>query len=295
VNRRMQPSMMDGDDLARATALLDNTPACVAHVPHRVLRAAMGFGPEESTEDIEERLSSASHPSAGMAPDLSPPPWILQNVVARFECGLTVSPRDLAMKYCNTEWTPQHHSRVYIRMREPAKATCLVWSSGRVVLMGAKSVQGAKAVAKRCAQLLLATYPEARFRHYAVTNLVALLDARFPIDLEQMHTSLPAVQSRYHPEIFGALFYSMTDPKLTAMVFANGRVGMTGARTVGDLDRAAAALWPLLHRHRFRGPELMAPVAQPESDPETWLMSEDWPDLTMSEAVPDLLEGLLAP
>lgn len=73
---------------------------------------------------------------------------ILQNVVATVNLGITLDLQKIALKTRNAEFNPQRFAAVIMRIREP-KTTALIFSSGKVVVTGAKTEDDSKLAAKK--------------------------------------------------------------------------------------------------------------------------------------------------
>ena len=57
---------------------------------------------------------------------------------------------------------------------------------------------------------------------------------KFPISLESLSNSHSQF-STYEPELFPGLIYRMIDPKIVLLIFASGKIVLTGAKTRQDI------------------------------------------------------------
>lgn len=57
--------------------------------------------------------------------------------------------------------------------------------------------------------------------------------------------------TRYEPEIFPGLIHRIARPRVVALVFANGKVVLTGAKRVGDVEQAWRGLLLVLLDYRL--------------------------------------------
>uniref|UniRef100_A0A3Q7ES29 TATA-box-binding protein n=1 Tax=Solanum lycopersicum TaxID=4081 RepID=A0A3Q7ES29_SOLLC len=113
----------------------------------------------------------------------------------------------IALKARNAEYNPRRLPAEIMRIREP-KTTALIFATGKI-------------------------------------NIVASCDVRFPIRLEGLamaHSSF----SSYEPEIFPGLVYRMKKPKIVLLVFASGKIVITGAKVRDDLYAAFDNIYPVL-------------------------------------------------
>lgn len=64
-------------------------------------------------------------------------------------------------------------------------------------------------------------------------NIVGSHDVGFKIKLESLHlkSSDSRIDCRYDPELFPGLIFRMTKPKVVLLIFASGKIVLTGAKT----------------------------------------------------------------
>lgn len=117
----------------------------------------------------------AAHPS-GIVPTL-------QNIVAtvNLECKLDL--KAIALSSRNSEYNPRRFAAVIMRIRDP-KTTALLFSSGRVVVTGARSEDLCKLAARKFARIVQKLGFPAKFTDFKIHNVVASTDCKFPIRLE---------------------------------------------------------------------------------------------------------------
>lgn len=84
---------------------------------------------------------------------------------------------------------------------------------------------------------------------FKIQNLVATVDLRFPIRLEylnQMHGQF----SSYEPELFPGLIYRMVKPRVVLLIFVNGKIVFTGAKTKYEIRESLENIFPILQSFR---------------------------------------------
>ena len=70
-------------------------------------------------------------------------------------------------------------------------------------------------------------------------------DVEFPIALENLsndHVNF----SNYEPEIFPGLIYRMVEPKIVLLIFASGKIVLTGAKKREEILTAFNKIYPVL-------------------------------------------------
>ena len=77
-------------------------------------------------------------PAQSAPPQTDVPKPELQNIVSTAYLGATLDLRNIALNCRNAEYNPKRFAAVIIRIRDP-KTTALIFSSGKMVITGAKS------------------------------------------------------------------------------------------------------------------------------------------------------------
>ena len=76
--------------------------------------------------------------------------------------------------------------------------------------------------------------------HIEVQNIVSYVDLQTQLDLVQLAVDLP--NSEYNPDRFPALIVKFKDPKISFLVFSNGKMNCTGANQIGKVKEGVAKL-----------------------------------------------------
>jgi transcription initiation factor TFIID TATA-box-binding protein len=82
-----------------------------------------------------------------------------------------------------------------------------------------------------------------------VVNMVASANLHGKIDLEAMSDVLENVM--YEPEQFPGLIYRMTEPKVVLLVFASGKLVITGAKREEQVHEAVEKIRAILIDHEL--------------------------------------------
>eukprot|EP00939_MAST-03C_sp_MAST-3C-sp1_P004443 g4443.t1 len=212
-----------------------------------------------STSTASAAGASTPAPAVGIE-GLSKPRFT--NVVATYDFKMELDLKHIAMNIHNTEYSPKRFAAVIIRVRMPVKATGLIFSTGKMVCTGTTSKKSAvratnfiqglirKVVEKKRGKGKVAGGGKKKYKfsekECKIQNMSAIGDVRFPIRLEGL-----AIQhkdfSTYEPEIFPGLIYRMRTPvKLVVLVFASGKIVITGAKKEEDVVQAIEWIYPVL-------------------------------------------------
>lgn len=159
---------------------------------------------------------------------------ILQNIVATFKVGVSLVLPDVACRARNAEYNPKRFSAVIMRLRQP-RTTALIFSSGKIVVTGAKSEADCDRSSRKFLKILQKLgYESAKRIDYVLQNLVASASLGFSLDLIAMN-ALNANMITFDPEIFPAAIMRFKSPRATVLVFHTGKIIITGAKEWGHI------------------------------------------------------------
>jgi transcription initiation factor TFIID TATA-box-binding protein len=152
----------------------------------------------------------------------------IQNVVATATLNQKVDLNAVVKAYPDVEYRPELFPGLVFRLKRPKTAT-LIFSTGSMVCTGAKSGEESgraiMTVVKELKKggLIILGKPD-----FKVVNMVASASLGGKIDLER--TSVTLRKTLYEPEQFPGLIYMMNEPKVVILVFASGRLVVSGAK-----------------------------------------------------------------
>jgi len=150
------------------------------------------------------------------------------------------------------EYKPKRFAAAIMRIREP-KTTALIFRSGKMVCTGAKSEKDSYMAAKNYAKSLRKIgSPNVKVSDFTIQNIVGSHDVGFRIKLEKLHMQSceRKIKCRYDPELFPGLIFRMPKPKVVLLIFASGKLVLTGAKKREEIYEAYEKILPLLSSHR---------------------------------------------
>lgn len=187
--------------------------------------------------------STQFHHHSGFIPQI-------QNLVATVNLGCSLDLKRICIRARNGEYNPRRFPALIMRIRCP-KVTSLVFSSGKLVVTGAKSEESARLAARKIARIIQRIgYESIRFSNFKIENVVAGVDCRFPIRLESLSSGSHEDLCNYEPELFPGLVYRMQQPKLVLLIFVSGNVLITGGKSEMDVYSAFEQIYPVLLEYR---------------------------------------------
>ncbi len=154
----------------------------------------------------------------------------------------------IAQQVRNAEYNPKRFQAVIMRIREP-RTTALIFSSGKMIVTGARSEEDAMNAGKKYTAIIQKVGFAVMFAEFKVQNITASCDCGFPIRIEALCYA-NAQHSTYEPELFPGLVYRMPDPKVVLLIFVSGKVVLTGARSIEALTLAFSKMYGKLSEFR---------------------------------------------
>jgi len=246
----MEPSDLPTPELP--TTSIPSTDLPISEVPSEVPSEAPSELPSASTlvdraltpgwktTSVQE-IDKERHPS-GIIP-------ILQNIVSTVNLSCRLDLKQIAMRARNAEYNPKRFAAVIMRIRDP-KTTALIFSSGKMVVTGAKSEKLSRLAARKYARIIQKVgFKETKFGDFKIQNIVGSCDVKFPIRLEGLAFEHEDYSS-YEPELFPGLIYRMVSPKIVLLIFVSGKVVLTGAKTRDEIYEAFENIYPVLTEFR---------------------------------------------
>lgn len=146
----------------------------------------------------------------------------------------------LAEALPNTEYNPEQFPGLVMRIKDP-KTSALIFSSGKIVCTGAKSM----AKVKESIQKIIQNVEKIRVKITAdpkvqVQNMVG--SGSIGMDLNLNALAMELENTEYEPEQFPGLVYKLSGTRATFLLFSNGKIVCTGTRSEGKLREAVHLL-----------------------------------------------------
>ncbi len=162
------------------------------------------------------------------------------NIVVSTSLEKDVPLEKMAATLPNTEYNPEQFPGLVLRIKEP-KTSALIFSSGKVVCTGAKTLEevdrSIQSIIKSLKKLniIVTIKPE-----ITVQNIVASGSIGMSLNLNYLGLNLP--NTEYEPEQFPGLVYKLPGTRATFLLFSNGKIVCTGTRSEKKLHEAVDLL-----------------------------------------------------
>lgn len=201
---------------------------------------------------------------------------IIQNVVSTCSLrtnGQKLDLRQITLRLPNTEYRPQRFSAMILRIKEPLYAAALLFSTGRLVCVGTKSVADSHAAITHIAQLIanvarLST--DDATMEFTVRNMVASFCMPAKINLPGKRAKKLTTHPRaglynalrapkkpdwlqhcsYCAELFPGMCLRLKNREgIVILVFSSGKCVITGTHSEQEIQDAFQTVYATLEKH----------------------------------------------
>src|SRR3990167_7749129 len=170
----------------------------------------------------------------------------IQNIVASSSLEKDIPLIKLAEALPNTEYNPEQFPGLVMRIKDP-KTSALIFSSGKVVCTGAKSMAKVKEsisnIIKNIAKIGIRIRIKPKIK---IQNVVASGNINMDLNLNRLAMKLD--NTEYEPEQFPGLVYKLSGTRATFLLFSNGKIVCTGTTSEGKLKEAVGKLVAVLKK-----------------------------------------------
>ena len=168
----------------------------------------------------------------------------IENIVASASLMIRI-PLEKIVEYLEgTEYEPEQFPGLVYRLKDP-KAAALIFSSGKIVCTGARSIEEIRKVVKKVVRMIKsANLGNPKKYTIQIENIVA--SAQLPNKLNLDKIAFDLENSEYEPEQFPGLVYRLKDPKAAFLLFSSGKIVCTGIRKVEDIESAVGTIFKRL-------------------------------------------------
>ena len=168
------------------------------------------------------------------------------NIVVSTSLEHDIPLEKMAATLSNTEYNPEQFPGLVIRIKEP-KTSALIFSSGKVVCTGARSMEKVHESIKKIIKSLEKIGIKIKIKPVVkIQNIVASGSVGMDLNLNVLAMKLN--NTEYEPEQFPGLVYKINEAKATFLLFSNGKVVCTGTKSEKEVHAALDKLIENLKR-----------------------------------------------
>ena len=158
------------------------------------------------------------------------------NIVVSTSLEHDIPLEKMAATLSNTEYNPEQFPGLVIRIKDP-KTSALIFSSGKVVCTGARSMDKVQESIERIIESLKKINIDIKITpKINIQNIVA--SGNIGMDLNLNVLAMKLDNTEYEPEQFPGLVYKLMEAKATFLLFSNGKVVCTGTKSEAEVHAA---------------------------------------------------------
>ena len=158
------------------------------------------------------------------------------NIVVSTSLEHDIPLEKMAATLSNTEYNPEQFPGLVIRIKDP-KTSALIFSSGKVVCTGARTIEQVHASLKKIIKSLEKIGIKIKIEpKVTIQNIVASGSVGMDLNLNTLAMKLD--NTEYEPEQFPGLVYKIPEAKATFLLFSNGKIVCTGTKSVEQVHAA---------------------------------------------------------
>ena len=218
--------------------------------------------PKDEKNNISTETKNTSN--INIINQITPIP-VIQNIVSTVDLGCPINLKEIALQAQNTQYFPNKFSGLIMRIKEP-KATALIFSTGKMVCLGAKTEEESKNACRKFGKILKNLNYPISLKKFKIQNIVSSCNVKFKIPLPKLSNHiikyLGAKRISYEPEVFPGLIYHYYNDidnnseenggksNIVFLIFSSGNIVIAGAKNRNEIYDKFDKLFPLLDKFR---------------------------------------------
>lgn len=227
-----------------------------------------GVSYEDAQKDkstITETKSATSKVNSDIKIEATPIPTI-ENIVSTAKLNCELKLKEIAIQELNTQYNPRRFSGLIMRIKEP-KATSLIFSNGKIIVLGAKTEEDSLKACKKIGKIIRSLNYPVILTDFKIQNIVGSCDAKLKINLYRLKNNIRehVSESRvaFEPEIFPGLIYRLIPyisqnnesnenlSNIVLLIFSSGKIVICGGKNRNQIYDAFKKVYPLLYQAKI--------------------------------------------
>lgn len=168
--------------------------------------------------------------------------YTVVNMVAAASLDQMLDLYSLAVGIQNIEYEPEQFPGAILKIKEP-KVSMLLFKNGKIICSGASSEKQIEQGIRRANKLISEVQKDIKVKRkvdFEIVNFVATASLDMNLDLFEVAMNLDNVE--YEPEQFPGAILRLDEPKLTFLLFKNGKMICAGAKRETHLKKGLKAV-----------------------------------------------------
>ncbi|WP_456367919.1 TATA-box-binding protein [Thermococcus sp.] len=179
--------------------------------------------------------------------DMSKVQLRIENIVASVDLFTDLNLEKVIEICPSSKYNPEEFPGIICRFNDP-KVALLIFSSGKLVVTGAKSVQDIERAVRKLIEMLKKIGAKfTREPQIDIQNMVFSGDIGMEFNLDAVALILPNCE--YEPEQFPGVIYRVKEPRAVILLFSSGKIVCSGAKSEQDAWEAVKKLLRELEKY----------------------------------------------
>lgn len=162
----------------------------------------------------------------------------IENIVVTTQITNELDINKLSEVLPDSKYNPDEFPGLILRFKEP-KTAALIFSSGKVICTGAKSIEEANNtinnLISRLKNLGISINEKIDIK---IQNIIASSDLKKDLQLRLLAEALMPENVEYKPEQFPGLVYRINNLGIVLLIFSSGKIVCTGAENFENINNA---------------------------------------------------------
>ena len=165
------------------------------------------------------------------------------NAVGSGDLGIEIDLNRLASDVKEVEFDPDKHPGAYVRLKEVGPLI-MVYRTGKYIITGSKSDEEAYSCRKQFLMVLTeeGVLNEPEDEWFSMQNYVCTGELNQVQNLNALAIGLGLEYTEYEPEQFPGLVFRPDDHSVVILIFASGKVVVTGAKNIDAAEKTFQSL-----------------------------------------------------
>ena len=228
-----------------------------------------GISHEDALKEksITETKTTTNKANSDIKIEAIPVPTI-ENIVSTAKLNCELRLKEIAVQEINTQYNPKRFSGLIMRIKEP-KATSLIFSNGKIIVLGAKTEEDSLKACKKIGKIIRSLNYPVILTDFKIQNIVGSCDAKLKINLYRLKNNIRehVSESRvaFEPEIFPGLIYRLIPyisqnkesngnenlSNIVLLIFNSGKIVICGGKNRNQIYDAFKKVYPLLYQAKI--------------------------------------------
>lgn len=150
----------------------------------------------------------------------------IENIIVSASVAKSLDLPQLSEDMPDSKYNPDEVPTLFLHIEDP-KTAAILFSNGKAIIIGSKSIEEAESVVKTITERLNALILKVNKKpEIKIENIVGSTEMNKNLDLQKISEVIKG--SKYNPEVFPGLIYKTDNPNIVILVFNSGKIVCNG-------------------------------------------------------------------